>query len=135
VFGLTSTLCVQLLNNTAGWLIPELKLVCLWWTGLILRIGTMEVSCDNSNELWVCMKCWEFIDVVRNCQLLNRYICLIGYLVRLQHTKCANGKLHAAQYRTLLHRLLAVGEEFPALQPIQLTGAVWPKNSAATYLL
>jgi len=27
----------------------------------------MVGSCDNSNELWVCIKCREFLDVVRHC--------------------------------------------------------------------
>jgi len=27
----------------------------------------MVGSCENCNELWVCMKCREFVGVVRNC--------------------------------------------------------------------
>jgi len=40
MFGLISTLCVQLQNNTAGYRISELKLASLCWTGLIRRLGT-----------------------------------------------------------------------------------------------
>jgi len=46
MFGLTSTLCVQLLNNTAGCRKSELKLDCLFWTGLTLRLGT------NGKVMW-----------------------------------------------------------------------------------
>ena len=46
MFGLTPTLCVQLLNNTAGCRTSGLKLAWLWWTGIILRLGT------NGRIMW-----------------------------------------------------------------------------------
>jgi len=89
MFGLTSTLCVQLLNNTAGCLTSELKLAWLCRAGLILRLGT---NGENSNELWVCMKSREFLAVLRNCSLLKNSMQAISYLIRLKQKtrRCAN---------------------------------------------
>jgi len=47
----------------------------------------MAGSCENSKELWVCMKCREFIDVLRNCLNLKSSMRLISQLVRLKQTK------------------------------------------------
>ena len=46
----------------------------------------MAGSHEKSNELWVSMKCWEFLDVVRNCQILKSSMRLISYVVRLKQT-------------------------------------------------
>jgi hypothetical protein len=44
------------------------------WTGMVyvfLRLGKMAGSCGCGNEPSDSIKCGEFLDLLRNCQLLN----------------------------------------------------------------
>ena len=70
----------------------------------------MAGSCERNSELWVYMKCGEFLDMLRNCWFFKSPMQLISYLVRSKQTKdCALtvscGQQNTAYCCTAVYRL------------------------------